>query len=97
MEIASVAEMDGVVEGTLAISRESQQIIRWKSIHDAQGLTNEDPKETTLLALLNATFATAFAIGMSFCETVGKTTLRRWQGSMTHNLLVDVCVLNDMV
>ena len=36
--------------------------------HDVQGLTNEDPKETTLLALLNATLATAFATGIPFCE-----------------------------
>ena len=37
---------------------------------DAQGSTNEDPKETTLLALLNATLATAFATGTPFCKTV---------------------------
>lgn len=40
-------------------------------MRDAQGCTNEDPKETTLLALLNATLATAFATGMPFYKQVG--------------------------
>ena len=33
---------------------------------DLLGLTNEEPNETTLLALLNAMFATALATGTPF-------------------------------
>ena len=46
--------------------RSAKQHKARKARHDAQGLTNEDPKETTLLALLNATLATAFATGTPF-------------------------------
>ena len=68
--------------------------------HDAQGLTNEDPKETTLLALLNATFATALATGIPFCKNPGvRQCIFNTTGisPTTHNLLVDVCVLGDVV
>ena len=34
---------------------------------DSHGVTNDEPKETTLFALLNVTLATAFATGTSFC------------------------------
>ncbi len=79
---------------------EGQQSRTRKGRHDAQGFTNEDPKETTLLALLNATFATAFATGMPFCNNAGirhcATIMARMPLS-THNLLMDVCVLDHVV
>ena len=71
LEIASAAETEGVVEGTLAVARRRQQGVTGKNLNNAQGLTNEEPKETTLLALLNATLATAFATGMPFCKQTG--------------------------
>ena len=34
--------------------------------HSSQGTMKDDPNETTLFAMLNATLATAFATGMPF-------------------------------
>ena len=100
LEIASAAEKEGVVEGTLAVARRRQQDATRKDLNNAQGFTNEDPKETTLLALLNATLATAFATGMPFCRQTGvrqRIMIMARISSTTHNLLVDVCVLDDVV
>ena len=56
---------------------------------DVLGFTNDDPNETTLFALLKATFATAFATGTPFWRTNGydklfEAILLSW----THDLLV---------
>ena len=70
-----------------------------KDLKNAQGFTNEEPKETTLLALLKATFATAFATGIPFCKTPGVRQCIFDTTSIsptTHNLLVNVCVLSDV-
>ena len=63
--IASSREIVGVVEGTDAVRNQSVRAPR-NAMTDLLGLTNEEPNETTLLALLNAMFATALATGTPF-------------------------------
>lgn len=61
LEMASCKETVGVVEGTEANGSGQRSVGATIFKYDAQGFTKDDPKETTLLALLNATFATALA------------------------------------